>query len=67
MYQKNAGMGTLYIALGILLFVFSIGEWMMKLGVTLLGLYLINYGLALRGTPSLMFMVLRWFDRTKYY
>ena len=67
MHIQNTALGTIYIIFGSLLFILSAGQWMMQLALAALSLYIINYGLTLRGMPPLTLLVLRWFDRTKYY
>ncbi len=64
--MDNRTQGMLYMGLGMLLFFLSAGTWIIQLGVALLGLYLINYGLSLRGGPPLLFYIMRWFDGTRY-
>ncbi len=67
MRVQNTALGTLCIVLGSLLFILSAGQWMIQFALAILSLYIINYGLKLRGMPPLTFLVLRWFDRTKHY
>lgn len=67
MYIQQQTLGTICIAFGILLFMSVAGEWLFKFSMALLAIYLIQYGLQLRGMPSLTITILRWFDRTRYY
>ncbi len=67
MQMQSRTLGTMYILFGFLLFILSAGQWMMQLGLAILSLYIINYGLTLRGMGPLPFLILRWFDRTRHY
>ena len=58
--------GMLYIGLGAVLFLLAVGGWLLRIGVAVVGLYLINYGLSMRGMPPLTFHIIRFFDSTRY-
>lgn len=63
MSTRNSALGMLYIILGFLLFILAIGTWMIRLALAALGIYIINYGLMLRGKPSLKYIFIYSLDR----
>lgn len=62
---KNGTLGVLYILLGALLVLLTIGFWLVRLTLLLVGLYLINYGLTMRGMPDFKVMIIRYMTKTK--
>lgn len=58
-YHTRQFIGFLAILLGIGLIVWSLSFIIWRLLVIALGLYLINYGMNLRGTPPIMFVMNR--------
>jgi hypothetical protein len=59
--MKQSIMGTLIIACGVALILFSLGEILLRIAVTLFGLYIINYGFKIRGEGSLYTKAYRWY------
>lgn len=63
---KNGTLGMLYMLLGGLLVLLTVGFWLVRVTMLLIGLYLINYGLVLRGMPDFKIMILRYVSRSKF-
>ena len=54
---------SICIIAGLVFVAFGIGYFLFKLMLLLIGFYLINFGLSLRGWPSLHIMAHSWFSR----
>ncbi|MEX0671741.1 MAG: hypothetical protein WD068_00125 [Candidatus Babeliales bacterium] len=61
--MHNHQKGLLYLIGGGLLFFIVAGPVIIQLSIALLGLYLMNYGLRLRGRPPLFYFLSSWIDR----
>lgn len=66
MQIRNRTLGVLYILLGMMLVLLTIGFWLVRFLMLLTGLYIINYGLVLRGTPSFKTVILRYLTKIKF-
>ena len=66
MYHYHRYRATIYLIIGILLFMFSVGTFLFRISLALLGLSLINQGLRLKGLPPLHFMLQSWFDSFRF-
>jgi hypothetical protein len=60
----NRIVGMICIILGLCIALVSLGEFLLRLSFAILGLFLVNYGLKLRGMPSLHITLMRlWSSR----
>ncbi|MBT3455760.1 hypothetical protein HN446_01740 [bacterium] len=66
MVIQNSTKSIIFIVLGSVLFLFSSAPFLLNLVLSLLGLYLINYGLRASGRPPLLYMVQSWFDNLHF-
>jgi len=70
MSNSRSVLGLILIILGVILLGFVLARFIIYILFTLLGLYLINYGLKLRGMPSAWYYARTWWihiDRYRRY
>jgi len=60
--MTNHQKGFIYLIIGGALFFIVAAPFIMQLSLALLGLFLINNGLRLRGRPPLMYFIASWMD-----
>lgn len=60
-YQLKDLLGLVYIVAGLVLIGFVVGELLIRLVFAALGLWIINYGLQMRGNASLKSSAMRLF------
>jgi hypothetical protein len=56
----NKLLGMFLIILGLVLFVIVTGDFLIRIALGLAALYIVNYGMRLRGLPPLYFVVQSW-------
>lgn len=66
MYQRSPILGFILIIIGLAIILIALGDLLLKLAIGAAGLYLISYGLRLRGMPSMgtytrMYFFNSWF------
>jgi hypothetical protein len=68
MYNDKGFLATLYIVLGGAILFVSLKSWIINLVFVILGFWLLNRGMVMRGMPGLFFTFNRWFnERNRYY
>ena len=56
--------GIICISFGLFIALFALGEFILRLLIALLGLFLVNFGMRLRGMPPLYISIMRmWSSR----
>ena len=64
--SQNNILGLICIIGGALLLIFG-APLLWYIVLSLIGLWLINYGLQLRGSPPLTMWLQRWYDEIRFY
>jgi hypothetical protein len=59
---RNKLISVTCIMSGIVIFIFVAGPFLLRLVIALFALSLINFGLSLRGLPSIQFTLRSWVD-----
>jgi len=65
--KTNQVLGILCVLAGMVVIVVALGDWLLRLIIALMGLSLINYGLRLRGLPSLQVLIPLMMSRRRWF
>jgi len=65
--KSNHLIGILCIIAGMIIIAFALGDLLIRIGITLMALSLINYGLRLRGLPPLQVLIPLLMSRNRFF
>ena len=65
--KTNYVLGILCIIAGIVIIIFAVGDLLLRLIIALFALFLINYGLRLRGLPPLQLLIQLLASRNRWF